>query len=96
MLFTGFKSIVDVWDTHAPVGTHVRPDEVATVDRVLIVVRSGPDGLGQWQRETRDVRADFRRVFEAQPRAVKWLGVESHSDDVKSRSEALIGSIRFE
>jgi hypothetical protein len=42
------------------------------------------------------VRADLRRVFHDESRAVKWLGLESHSDDVKSRSEALIGTVRFE
>jgi hypothetical protein len=96
VLFTGFKSLVYVWDTQAPVGTEVRPEAFATVDRALIVVRSGTDGLGRWQHEQRDVRGDYRRIFEEEPRAVKWISLESHSDDVRSHSEALIGTIRFE
>lgn len=96
VLFEGWKSILYVWDSQAPVGTEVRPDRFGMPDRVLVVVQSGPGALGQWQRERRDVRADYRRIFEEEPRAMKWLGLESHSDDVQGQSEALFGSIRFE
>jgi DUF3047 family protein len=96
VLFEGWKSIVYVWDTQAPVGTEVRPDELATVDRVLVVVRSGSARLGQWHHEERDVRADYQRIFGEEPRQVKLVSVESHSDDVESESEALFGGIRFE
>jgi hypothetical protein len=96
VLFEGWKSLVYVWDTQAPIGTEVRPDEFATVDRALVVVRSGRIGLGQWHREGRDVRADHRRIFGEEPRRVKLVSVESHSDDVEDASEALFGAIRFE
>jgi hypothetical protein len=96
VLFEGMKALVYVWDTTAPVGSVVRPDEFALVDRALVVVRSGPSGLGQWHRETRDVSADYTQIFEEEPRTVKSIGVESHSDDVQSESAVLFGSIRFE
>ena len=96
VLFEGWKSLLYIWDSQAPVGREIRPDVFATVDRALVVVRSGPAALGRWHRERRDVRADYRRIFEEEPRAVKWIGLESHSDDVQSQSEALFGSIRFE
>jgi hypothetical protein len=90
------KGILYIWDTVAPVGTEVRPDEFEIFDRVLIVVRSGPEGVGQWVRERRDVLADYRRVFGAEPRSIKWIGFESHSNDTKSRSGALFGAVTFE
>jgi len=96
VLFEGWKLISYVWDTQAPVGTEVRPDQFGMVERVLVVVRSGAARLGQWQREERDVRADYRRLFEEDPPAVKLVSVESHSDDVESQSEALFGRICFE
>lgn len=96
VLFEGLKSIVYVWDTQAPVGTEVRPDEFALIDRVLVVVRSGAARLGQWQHEERDVRADYRRIFGAEPPPVKLVSLESHSDDVQSESDTLFGGIRFE
>jgi len=96
VLFEGWKLISYVWDTQAPVGTELRPDQFGMVDRVLVVVRSGSAGLGQWQHEARDVWADYRRLFAEDPPAVKLVSVESHSDDVESRSEALFGRICFE
>lgn len=96
VLFKGRKAILYVWDTNAPVGVEVRPDMFGAVDRVLIVVRSGPSGVGQRHREKRDVSADYKRIFEEEPRAVRWVGLESHSDDVRSQSAVRFGQIRFE
>jgi len=96
LMFEGMKGILYVWDTVSPVGTESRPDELDIFDRVLIAVRSGPEGLGRWTRERRDVLADYRRVFGEAPRAIKWVGFEAHSNDTHSRSAALIGAVSFE
>lgn len=96
LMFEGMKAILYVWDTVAPVGTEVRPDEFEIFDRVLIVVRSGSADLGLWLRERRDVAADYRRVFGEAPRRIKWIGFESHSNDTKSQSGALFGAVSFE
>ena len=96
LTFEGLKILAYVWDTQAPVGTEARPDELELFQRVLIVVRSGGQGVGEWRAERRDVYEDYRRVFGAAPGKLKWLGVESHSNDTRTRSSALFGSIRFE
>ena len=96
LIFEGMKGILYVWDTVSPMGTESRPDELEIFDRVLIVVRSGPEGLGRWTRERRDVLADYRRVFGDAPRPIKWVGFEAHSNDTHSRSAALFGAVTFE
>ena len=96
LMFEGMKGVLYVWDTVSPVGTESRPDELDIFDRVLIVVRSGQDGVGRWTRERRDVLADYRRVFGEAPRPIKWVGFESHSNDTRSRSAALFGAASFE
>ena len=96
LMFEGMKGMLYVWDTTAPVGTESRPDEMDIFDRVLIVVRSGPDEAGRWKRERRDVLADYRRIFGEAPRPIKWVGFESHSNDTRSRSAALFGAVSFE
>ena len=96
LLFGGWKAIVYVWDTTAPVGTEVRPDDLGPVDRVLVVIRSGRPGLGAWHRETRDVYRDYMRIFGEKPRQLKWVGLESHSDDVEGESAVLFGEVQFE
>ena len=96
LLFEGWKAIVYVWETAAPIGTEVRPDALGPVDRVLMVVRSGRVGLGEWHRETRDVYRDYTRIFEEKPPRLKWVGLESHSGNVQSESAVLFGGISFE
>ena len=95
LMFEGMKGILYVWDTVSPVGTEMRPEEFDIFERVLIVVRSGPNG-GQWMRERRDVLADYQRIFGEAPRPIKWVGFEAHSNDTHSRSAALFGTVTFE
>jgi hypothetical protein len=96
LMFEGMKGILYVWDTESAAGTESRPDELDIFDRVLIVVRSGTDGLGRWRRERRDVFADYRRIFGEAPRSIKWVGFEAHSNDTRSHSAALFGAVSFE
>jgi hypothetical protein len=97
VVFEGLIAILYVWDTTAPVAVEVQPDTLGDLGRrALIVIRSGPAGVGQWHRETRDVQEDYVRLFGGAPGPVQWVGLESHSDDVHSHSTARFGLIRFE
>src|SRR5436309_1610467 len=91
LLFEGMRAILYVWDTTAPIGAEARSDSLDLFQRVLIVVRSGPQGIGEWQREKRDVYRDYRRLLEEEPTPIKWVRFESHSDDVRSQSPVLFG-----
>lgn len=96
VVFEGMRGIFYLWDTTAPVGTEQRPVELSLFERALIVVRSGPAGLGRWERERQNVLADYRRVFGGDPGPVKWVGLESHSNDTKTSSGALFGTVAFD
>jgi Protein of unknown function (DUF3047) len=94
--FEGMKGLLYVWDTTAPVGTEVQPDELELFQRVLIVLRSGPGGLGRWSRERRNVFDDYRRLFGEEPPPIKLIGVESHSNDTSTRTSARFRDIHFQ
>lgn len=96
VMFDGMKGVLYVWDTTAPVGAESRSDGFEIFRRALIVVRSGPQNLGQWERQRRNVHADYRRIFDAEPRTIKWIGLESHSNDTHTRTEVLFGTVRFD
>ena len=96
LVFEGMKGILYIWDSTAPVGVEEGPESLELFQRVLIVVRSGADGVGQWHRERRDVEKDFRRVVGTDPPPIKFVGVESHSNDTGSESAAMFGRIYFE
>jgi len=94
-LFTERRAIGYIWDSSAPVGTIIRQSSGAA-ERALVVVRSGPSGLGAWHRETRDVYQDYRDIFGDEPAQLVAVTLESHSDDVASESAVLFGRVRFQ
>ena len=96
VMFDGMKGLLYVWDTTAPVGAESRSDGFEMFKRALIAVRSGPDQLGRWDRQRRNVYADYQRIFKGEPRTIKWIGLESHSNDTHTRTEVLFGTVRFE
>jgi hypothetical protein len=96
VMFEGMKGLLYVWDTTAPVGAESVSDGLELFHRALIVVRSGTQQLGRWDRQRRNVQADYRRIFEEEPRPIKWVGLESHSNDTQTRTAVVFGSVRFE
>lgn len=82
-----------VWDSTRPAGTICKSEKTGTV--TYIVVRSGPAALGQWLREQRDVREDYRAVYGEEPDAPGAVSIAIDSNDTRSAAEAYIGAIRF-
>jgi hypothetical protein len=82
-----------IWANKAPVGTAV-PN--AYTDRVrMVAVESGPDRAGQWVTETRNVAADFRRLFGEEPPPVSGVAIMTDADNTGGAATAYYGDIRF-
>jgi hypothetical protein len=50
----------------------------------IIVLESGPVGLGEWRQETVNVYADYKALFGAEPGAVQGIGLLSNSNHTQS------------
>ncbi len=61
----------------------------------LIVVASGPAGLGRWQRFQRNVAADFLALFGREPTRAGKIGLMIDSNDTASVAEAFVADLRF-
>jgi len=59
------------------------------------VVESGAARLGRWSDYERDVAADYRRAFGAEPPAVSGVVVSTDTDNTGERAEAYYGDIEF-
>jgi DUF3047 family protein len=94
-LFDERRAIAYIWDSSAPAGTIIL-DRGPQAERALVVVRSGPSGLGAWHRETRNVYQDYRDIFRDEPTQLLAVTLESHSDDLASQSAVLFGIVRFQ
>lgn len=82
-----------IWDTTAPAGAFI-PSTKSSNTR-YVVIRSGPDGLGQWFTEQRDVYEDYRRSFNEEPPRVGKVSVMIDSDDMASTAESYFSGIYF-
>lgn len=82
-----------VWDSTLTPGTIVRSAKVGAV--YFVVVRSGPSELGAWKTERRDVRADYRRIFDEDPPNPEVIALSIDTNDTRVSASALIGRIAF-
>jgi hypothetical protein len=80
-----------IWDNRLPVGAEL--DNAYTDRAKMIVVESGPARVGQWVAEERDVYADYRRLFGAEPPFIEGIAVMTDTDDTGERAVAHYGAI---
>jgi hypothetical protein len=60
-----------------------------------VVLQSGPDAVGQWRMETRDVAADFKQAFGFDAPAVTGISVGNDTDNTDDRVTAWFGDVSF-
>jgi Protein of unknown function (DUF3047) len=83
-----------IWDTTVPAGTIIPSQKTGTV--TYVVVRSGPEDVGKWVTERRNVFEDFRRIYGEvpdEPPSIISVGVDSN--EVGGVAESLMGPILF-
>ena len=82
-----------VWDSTAPAGTVL----TSPTNRMakIIVMRSGPDRLGQWVAESRNVLEDYRRLYGEIPPKVGKISLLINSQNTKSVAEAWFSGLMF-
>lgn len=82
-----------IWDNARPVGTVLtRPNDPSVH---YVVVRSGPDQLGTWLTEERNVLADYRRIFGEELPILVGMSLVVDSDQTSSKAASLFGPITF-
>jgi hypothetical protein len=93
LFFWRTRAIDYVWSSDQPVGS-VWPN--AFTDHVrMVAVESGAAKLGRWVNERRDVRADYRRLFGAEPGDVDAVAIMTDTDNTGLAATAWYGDIWF-
>jgi hypothetical protein len=83
-----------IWDSSAPVGAIFPSQKVSTI--TYVVVRSGDADLGTWLTETRNVLADYKRIYGEEPgESVGAVAISINSQNTNARAEAYFGEILF-
>jgi hypothetical protein len=82
-----------IWDTAAPAQTVEKSRKGGNV--IFFILRSGPQDLGRWLTERRNVYEDYRRAFGEDPEDPPAIALSIDTNDTRSEAEALIGRIIF-
>jgi len=96
-LFTGqqlpYAGLMYVWGNHTPRGGIVRNGYTSRIK--IIAVESGREKLGTWREESRDVEADYRRLFGEEPGKIVSVGIMTETDVSDRTLDAYYGDIEF-
>jgi hypothetical protein len=60
----------------------------------MVAVRSGAAGVGEWQQQWRDVRADFKEFFGLELEELDGVAIMTDCDDHKGKGRAWYGDLR--
>jgi hypothetical protein len=74
------------WSASLPVGTITKsPHHGGTM---VIIVRSGPDSIGEWMSERRNILDDYKTAFGSEPPVVEGIAIQSDSDNTGTSASA--------
>ena len=89
-----YATLMYIWSEQVPVETVIASTHTSQVK--MLVVASGTAGLGQWQSVRRNVAADYRRAYGAEPGAVLSVSVMSDTDNTGEKAVGEYADIRFD
>jgi hypothetical protein len=83
-----------IWDGRTAAGTIV--DNAYTGFVKMIVVRSGPQAVGTWVDEERNIYEDYRKAFDEEPPMINGVAIMTDTDNTKEAATAYYGDIVFQ
>ena len=87
------RAIVYVW-SNGEQGPADWPDAY-TESAHVVAVRSGSNGVGEWQQERRDLRADFKQFFGLDLQSLDAVALMTDCDDHHGKARAWYGDLRL-
>jgi hypothetical protein len=81
------------WGAGAPAGSIAINTWTGRIRSIL--VRSGPEGMGEWVTEERNVYEDFKRVFGEEPGRITQVVIYTDTDATGATAEAWYGDIEL-
>lgn len=83
-----------VWSNKQPINSNWR--NAFTGNARMIAMQSGSGRVGEWVEERRDVLADYRRLFGAEPGNVDAVAIMTDTDNTSTAATAWYGDIWFD
>jgi hypothetical protein len=80
-----------IWDNRLPKGTAI--DNAYTDQAKMIAVESGAENVGRWVLEERNLYADYKRLFGAEPPRIAGIAVMTDTDNTGESAVAYYDDI---
>jgi hypothetical protein len=87
------RAINYVWSNKQPINSNWR--NAFTGNARMIAVQSGSERVAEWVEERRDVLADYRNLFGAEPSNVDAVAIMTDTDNTSATATAWYGDIWF-
>lgn len=88
-----YATLEYVWGDGVPRETVIENSWTSRIR--MLMVESGPERMGEWVTETRNVYEDYQRVFGEAPGKVTAIGIITDTDATGTKAEAYYGDIAF-
>ncbi|MDU0457249.1 MAG: DUF3047 domain-containing protein [Geobacteraceae bacterium] len=85
------RAINYIWANRLQVGQFI--PNAYTGNTMMIAVESGTSKAGQWLSETRDIQADYKRVFGESPNEIGAVAIMTDTDNTGGEAIAWYGDI---
>lgn len=85
------RAINYIWANRLPRGATI--PNAYTSHTMMVAVESGPDRVGRWVSEERDILADYRRLFGEEPRDIGAIAIMTDTDNTGGEAIAWYGDI---
>jgi len=91
--FSSSRFLTYIWDSTAPKGLVASAPAPLLKKIFAVVVQSGPQGLGNWITERRNLIDDYKKAFDGEPEVIEGVRIQINSQYTQSRAEAYWHSI---
>jgi hypothetical protein len=88
-----YATLMYIWENRLPRETVIENPHTSRVR--MFVAESGPERVGTWWDETRNVYEDYRKAFGEEPGNITAIAVLTDTDNTESLAEAYYGDIEF-
>lgn len=85
------RAINYIWANRLPAGQSIR--NAYTGNAMMVAVESGSAKAGQWLFEQRDILADYRRLFGAEPGEIGAVAIMTDTDNTGGAATAWYGDL---
>ena len=86
-----YATLMYIWENRLPIGTVIPSSHSGRIK--MMVAASGPDGIGQWRRFSRNIADDYEKAFGEKPGRLIGVGVLTDTDNTGETVDAWYGDI---